>query len=373
MIDKGKKITIRSGFTVLELMVPVAVTALLATALLTISSQVLETQRLASEDLETNQVAQFVLDQIQEDLQCALYQNDGNVWMAIRILDTKENSQSWVDVNTDAGKPLDDSLRLIRADWPEGEILPENEYDILAQAPFERSRFGVAGTWLRFFTQSPEFDQNVKSIGAARAVSYQIIRHSLTESKTSSMRYQLFRSDVSAVNIWHAGYNLHPDKLKYPGIQYYSYSSGSLDPRNPNSPRVPSAIQNPIVVSPDYSPASFSLAANIIDFGVRAYVMERNSFGTGKLIQVFPTFNNGKPNEFLATSSVKDHTFGYPYHSFPDVVDLFVRVLTNKGAKLLENYENGLFQTTDEQNWWTIAEENSEVYVRRVKIYGSGL
>ena len=44
-----------------------------------------------------------------------------------------------------------------------------------------------------------------------------------------------------------------------------------------------------------------------------------------------------------------------------------------KGAKLLENYENGLFQTTDEQNWWTIAEENSEVYVRRVKIYGSGL
>ena len=63
MIDKGKKITIRSGFTVLELMVAVAVTALLATALLTISSQVLETQRLASEDLETNQVAQFVLDQ----------------------------------------------------------------------------------------------------------------------------------------------------------------------------------------------------------------------------------------------------------------------------------------------------------------------
>ena len=62
-----------------------------------------------------------------------------------------------------------------------------------------------------------------------------------------------------------------------------------------------------------------------------------------------------------------------PYHSFPDVVDLFIRVLTTQRCSLLENFENGLFQSTDEQNWWTIAEENSEVYVRRVKIYGKGL
>ena len=141
------KFTKRAGFTVLELMVAVAVTALLATALLSISSRVLETQRLATEALETNQVAQFVLDQIQEDLQCAIYQNNGNTWMAISILDTKENSKSWEfadDEDPDSGKPLDGSLRLIMAHWPEDEILPENEYDIFKQAPFEKSRFGVA-------------------------------------------------------------------------------------------------------------------------------------------------------------------------------------------------------------------------------------
>ena len=35
---------------------------------------------------ETNQVAQFILDRIQEDLQCAVFKSDGNVWMAIDVV-----------------------------------------------------------------------------------------------------------------------------------------------------------------------------------------------------------------------------------------------------------------------------------------------
>ncbi len=54
--------------------------------LLNITSQVVQTQTQASGNLETNQVAQFVLDRIQEDLQCAIFKNDGNVWMAAEIL-----------------------------------------------------------------------------------------------------------------------------------------------------------------------------------------------------------------------------------------------------------------------------------------------
>ena len=60
------------GFTVLELIVAVTVTAMLSGMLLLISNQVLETQSRASAELEHNQIAHFVLDQIQEDLQCAL-------------------------------------------------------------------------------------------------------------------------------------------------------------------------------------------------------------------------------------------------------------------------------------------------------------
>ena len=75
----------RKAFTVLELLVAVSVTALLAGMLLNITSQVVKTQTQASGNLETNQVAQFVLDRIQEDLQCAVYRNDGNIWMAADI------------------------------------------------------------------------------------------------------------------------------------------------------------------------------------------------------------------------------------------------------------------------------------------------
>ena len=79
----------KKAFTILELLVAVSVTALLAGMLLNITSQVVQTQTQASGNLETNQVAQFVLDRIQEDLQCAIFKNDGNVWMAADILSTE--------------------------------------------------------------------------------------------------------------------------------------------------------------------------------------------------------------------------------------------------------------------------------------------
>ena len=62
----------KKGFTILELLVAVSVTALLAGMLLNITSQVVQTQTQASGNLETNQIAQFALDRIQEDLQCAI-------------------------------------------------------------------------------------------------------------------------------------------------------------------------------------------------------------------------------------------------------------------------------------------------------------
>ena len=76
----------KKGFTVIELIVAVAVTAMLSGMLLLISNQVLETQSKSIAELERNQVAHFILDQIQEDLQCALFRNDGNAWMAIAHL-----------------------------------------------------------------------------------------------------------------------------------------------------------------------------------------------------------------------------------------------------------------------------------------------
>ena len=159
------------GFTVLELIVAVSVTAVLSGMLLLISRQVLETQSVSSAELERNQIAHFVLDQIQEDLQCALYRNDGNVWMAMSLLNQSDNSGSWIEPKKSSlAKPPLNSLRIIESDWP-SDALQDAEIDSLGQGPFAKSRFGLAGTWLRFFTQSPELDPQAKGDGAARAVS----------------------------------------------------------------------------------------------------------------------------------------------------------------------------------------------------------
>ena len=356
----------KSGFTVLELLVAVSVTALLAGMLLNITSQVVSTQTQASGDLETNQVAQFILDRIQEDLHCAVYKNDGNVWMAATILEDTENSNSWKE--TEVGKPVDESLRITPSDWSSGPS--ETFADANNQLPFMDSRFGVAGTFLRFFTQAPELDPDTTNTGGARAISYQIIRHGLTGSSTSRPRYQLFRSDVSTVETYKAGYDLHPTSP--------SYSQGS------NGIREPANIINPIFDGPDGSSTDFSLASNVIDFGIRAYTIEKNSLGKGNLNQIFPDVNastggGAPPYEFYATSSLKYRTSGKPSknYSFPEVIDVMVRVLTAEGASAISAYEEGLIPSpegfTPEEYWWKLAEENSEVYIRRIRVFSSGI
>ena len=365
------------GFTVLELIVAVSVTAVLSGMLLLISRQVLETQSVSSAELERNQIAHFVLDQIQEDLQCALYRNDGNVWMAMSLLNESDNSGSWIEPKKSSlAKPPLNSLRIIQSDWP-SDALQDAEIDSLGQGPFAKSRFGLAGTWLRFFTQSPELDPQAKGDGAARAVSYQIIRYGITGSSNSRKRYHLFRSDVSAKNTFEAGYNLHPENDSWYGSDA---SNISVDPNFLGTPRVPSTLINPVIEEGgDYLPTSFSLATNIIDFGIRAYHLEKNSFGTGNLVQIFPPIDQDSPGnllaeEFLATSHIPYQVITDPtFYLFPDVVDVMVRVLSEEGARILESFENGDFPNTEEVDWWSIAEEHSKVYFRRIKIYGSGI
>ena len=365
------------GFTVLELIVAVSVTAVLSGMLLLISRQVLETQTVSSAELERNQIAHFVLDQIQEDLQCALYRNDGNVWMAMSLLNESGNSGSWIEPKKSSlAKPPLNSLRIIESDWP-SDALQDAEIDSLGQGPFAKSRFGLAGTWLRFFTQSPELDPQAKGDGAARAVSYQIIRYGITGSSNSRKRYHLFRSDVSAKNTFEAGYNLHPENDSWYGSDA---SNISVDPNFLGTPRVPSTLINPVIEEGgDYLPTSFSLATNIIDFGIRAYHLEKNSFGTGNLVQIFPPIDQDSPGnllaeEFLATSHIPYQVITDPtFYLFPDVVDVMVRVLSEEGARILESFENGDFPNTEEVDWWSIAEEHSKVYFRRIKIYGSGI
>ena len=354
------------GFTVLELLVAVSVTAILAGMLLNITSQVVKTQTQASGDLETSQIAHFILDRMQEDLHCAVYKNDGNVWMAASILEDKDNSGSWIEASY--GKPTAESLRITPSDWSDGPN------DLITQANnqlnLEDSRFGTGSTFLRFFTLAPELDSQIQNTGGARAISYQIIRCGLTSSSTSRPRYQLFRSDVTDVETFQAGYNLHPNSTVY--------SNGN------NGIRKPSNITNPVFETPNGPSMDFSLAANIIDFGIRAYILEENSLGTSNLLQIFPDVNastggGNPPYQFISTSNPDYLTASKPskLFAFPHVIDIMIRVLTSEGANALSAFEEGLIPTpsgfTPDEYWWEIAEKNSEVYTRRVKVISQGI
>ena len=357
------------GFTILELLVAVSVTALLAAMLLNITSQVVSTQTQASGDLETNQIAQFILDRVQEDLQCALSRNDGNVWMAAKILNDEANSGQWkvAKVNTNK-KPVEESKRLFKDDWPTASQDPLMEAN--GQGPLLDSRFGVAGTWLRFFTQSSELDPSIKNNGGPRAVSYQIVRFGLTASPTSRARYQLFRADVNTDNTFKAGYNLHPEDGGY-------NLSGS------NGPREPQNILNPIFqASNGESPTGFSLASNIIDFGIRAYIIDKNSKGTGFLKQIFPRLDlSNHDYEYFATSHPSTNYQADSnqkfLNAFPEVVDVMIRILTTEGESAISALEEGLTPIPAGYNpgeyWWEIAEKYSEVYVRRIKVFSSSI
>jgi type II secretory pathway pseudopilin PulG len=354
----------KRAFTVLELLVAVSVTALLAGLLLNITSQVVQTQTQASGNLETNQVAQFVLDRIQEDLQCAVYRNDGNVWMAADILDSTDNSRNWVE--SAVQKPVEQSLRILIDDWPEDLVNPS--YDANLQGPISETRNGISGTWLRFFTEAPELDPNAENSGGARAISYQIIRHGLTSSVTSTPRYQLFRSDVSDLNTFEAGYNLHPTDGGYTNI-------------NDDGPRESGNVINPIFTRQSGGKSTdFSLASNIVDFGMRAYLIRNRNQGTGYLQQIYPDLNStGDIYSYLASSHPLYRTDPQRLflNAFPDVVDIMVRVLTAEGASALAAYEDGLIPPQEglsvEETWWELVEQNSEVYVRRIRILSKGL
>ena len=357
----------KKAFTVLELLVAVSVTALLAGMLLNITSQVVQTQTQASGNLETNQVAQFVLDRIQEDLQCAIFKNDGNVWMAADILNSSGNSGNWNERSYSVPKPSTQSLRVTIDHWPQDNITPTEQAN--KQGLLTESRFGMGGTWFRFFSQCPELDPQAENSGGVRAISYQILRYGLTSAENSTPKYQLFRSDISDMNTLKTGYNLHPDDGDYSNV-------------SDNGPRESGNIQNPIYQINGTEFTDFSLASNIVDFGIRAYIIRNRPRGTGMLQQIFPDLNETTDAfSYLATSnpdyqtdSQKKRASGY---AFPDVIDVMIRVLTAEGASALASFEEGLIPPpegfNEEDYWWELVVQNSEVYTRRIRIFAKGL
>jgi hypothetical protein len=104
------------------------------------------------------------------------------------------------------------------------------------------------------------------------------------------------------------------------------------------------------------------LAANVVDFGCWLYVRAEN----GNLDRIFPANSNDTMHHAVGESSADDSRM-------PAVVDVFVRVMGDAGAAALEALEAGRLVrpvafASDADWWWSVVEENSQVYFRRIEI-----
>jgi type II secretory pathway pseudopilin PulG len=362
-----------AGFTLIELLVAAGITALLAASIAVVVRNVGATWSRASSRLGADAQARLVLDQIALDLQSALYRDDGNVWMAIDVLNNTTNAPGlWDNTNANAGRIK-----------PAGGLSLQMNTPSLADA-----RFGQAGVWLRFFTTRRAANTNVNAVSAPVAVGYQIIRRPTSingPAATVPRGYLLHRAEVRPATennrpgTLEAGFNLDPAPAT-PTL--YSQRSAGANPNNDGSVYGdPFGLKAPGANNPPRN-LDAVLADNVIDFGVRCYV--RDPAAPGGLRLVFPAADATGRLGNAATVRLRGQLPpGTPASAdnfnliFPDVVDVMVRVLTDEGVAALANVERNQtplppaplkYNSNVQQWWWGVAQENSRVYTRRIDL-----
>jgi prepilin-type N-terminal cleavage/methylation domain-containing protein len=308
------------GFTLLELLVAIGITAAIAAAILGITRSTLQLWQRTQDALTADTQARVALDYLERDLESALFRSDGHTWLAIDVTNAASSLTNHGWLTTGTSKPAG-----------------ATSTDLLASTSGElsRARFGLSGAWLRFFTTNVESGASLPI-----AVSYQLARRpvsgAIATSNPAAVRYGFFRSAVSSDQTFTTGYDL---------LSGYAWSSSS-----PPGQRSPGTLTNP-------NTTSDLLATNVIDFGVWLHVRET----TGGLRRIFPESGSDLTHRAATLAD------------FPDVADVVIRVLTEKGAQQLDQLENSRPSVarppeaaTDADWWWSIAESNSRVYVRRI-------
>ncbi|MBI2510735.1 MAG: prepilin-type N-terminal cleavage/methylation domain-containing protein [Opitutae bacterium] len=305
--------TSRRAFTLLELLVAVGIGALLVTLLLSVALAASNLWTRANGRIATAATARAVLDQLEADLQAAVFREDGNVWMSATVLTTTSNSGAWVSTNR--GRAAADSL-------------------VLTEPAIADDRFGAAGTWLRFFT-----DAGGRNTANLRAVAYQIVRRAQSSASGAEVSYLLFRSVVSDANTFAAGYNLDPTTGGYRTANATVGNAGN-------------------VLRP---PLDTVLADHVVDFGVRFFRSNATA-----LRPLFPATPAGDWTNDELTHLVRLGGSGTSDSARPDAVEIMIRVLTDEGVRQLRNFENPPPGYTSTGTWWDIVVQHSHVYTRRV-------
>lgn len=315
----------RRAFTLLELLVAVSITAVLATALIATAIGTLTIWQRSQGATEALSQAKVVFDLLERDFQAAYMRSDTDAMVAVDVVrDTATASaHGWFAGTT---KPSTTASEV---------LVPSGSSPEISDA-----RFGLGGCWLRFITTRIDSNETGRDRSSPSAVGYVVLRKRIG-TDNSLVRYRLFRADVRQTSstsgragTFQAGYSLT-------GSSYTTSSSTQADTGTITTPATADV-----------------LADNVIDFGVWLY--SRNS--SGDLQRVFPATSGSFQFRSSATGARVD------------VADVMVRVLTQEGARLINAIENGRTPRptglTDDEWWWSVALAHSDVFSRRIELKG---
>lgn len=326
-----------NGFTLLELLVAVAITVSIAGVMLGVVAATLHQWGREQAGQSQAVIAQQVLDLLERDLQAAWCRSDASHWLAVDLVNSGAGlaNHGWL-LSSGPMKPSGAaSLRPLPAD---GDGSP----------PLDGLRFGLSGAWLRFVTTNVESGGGLPTV-----VSYQVVRRPVVGNPVASnpapVHYAIYRSVVSDAETFAQGYD----------VLTSAYSSASNTPSSAMSAayRQPRNVTNP-------SHANL-LASHVVDFGCWFHVR----LPDGQLSRIFPQSADDVAHHVVGGSMAEDARM-------PEVADVFVRIMGDAGAAALEALEAGHLVrpsgfVTDADWWWSVVEENSRVYFRRIEI-GSG-
>jgi prepilin-type N-terminal cleavage/methylation domain-containing protein len=327
----------RRAFTLLELLVAVTITLVIAGLMLAVTTNVLNLWRRNLGAQAQASAARQVFALLEQDLQSALRRRDANHWLAADILDTGDGlaNHGWL-LGSSVTKPAaGGSLRPLPAPDPGGV------------SRIRDARFGLSGCWLRFVATNVESGGSLPTV-----IAWQVVRRPLTGNPVADnpapVRYSLYRSAVSDTETFMNGYD----------VIATVYGSTSNIPSSALSTayRLPRNVTNP-------SHANL-LAPNVVDFGCWLYVRD----AAGDLLRIYPEDATDVSHQAVGNSLANGSRF-------PEVVDVMIRILSEEGAALVEAIEGGrvsrpaVFPTNAEW-WWSVAETHSAVFVHRMEIKG---
>lgn len=313
------------GFTLIELIVSLAITSVIAVFVFGFATSLAKVWRSNESGVGTELDAQVALDQIAMDLESVIFAEKGVPMFAATGISysNRKDSNRWVDPSSTTGG-RDETL-----DFKPQETLNEGDDD---EKTIDVHHYGWAGTWLRFFTASPSFN----------AVSYQLIRRPAFNN-SSEPRYLLHRSLIRQDNTLAGNFD----------ITATNYKDGNTA----------NALQRPRLDG--------VILEDVVDFGVRLYVFDRTAHSSEDapkglwLIYPADAASNVDVNDtvHLGKTSI-GNTFSERY---PDVVEVFIRVLDDVGSRLLYELEEGLGGELDYDG---IVKKHGRLYSRMIRIPG---